>query len=202
MSSLLPRAVQTPRLLAFESAIDRIMQLSAVNIYDFDNVDASALYDLASQFNVLGYRGWVLAETEAQQRQLLKRAIELHRVAGTPYSIKLALESVGYPDVTIQENPGLRYDGSSRYDGVERYRGDVYGQFIVTLSSETPAPNKDQVRLILLLINEWKNLRSILFDLRQGGRSLLKNALFYDGRAAYDGEQSFDGQIEELNDNG
>jgi hypothetical protein len=200
VNRLLPHSVQDARMLAFESAIDRLMSLdlSVLRVYDIDNVPATALYDLADQFNVLGNRGWNLADTEQEKRELIKQAITLHKTAGTPYSIKLALAAVGYPNSTIIENPGLRYDGSATYDGTERYRGDVNGYFIVVLSGALPAPNRDQVRLILALIEEWKNLRSLLFDLRQNDRSLLANPLYYDGRVSYDGTQTYDGTIEEI----
>jgi P2-related tail formation protein len=68
---------------------------------------------------VTGYRGWLLADTEAQKRELLKVAIELHRYAGTPFAIEKALQSVGFIGATIIENPValFRYDGLFNYDG-------------------------------------------------------------------------------------
>lgn len=200
MASLLPYSVREPRMLAFEAAIDRITQLNlnTLSVYDIDNVVEAALYDLADQFNVLGNRGWNLAFSTAQKRQLIKRSIELHRKAGTPYSVKLALDSVGYPNIVISENPGLRYDGSWVFNGQEVYRGDSWGQFIVTLDPASTPPSQGQVRLLLLLIEEWKNLRSVLLDLRQNGRSLITNPLLHDERWSYDGTQTYDGTFEEI----
>lgn len=195
---LLPGAAQDARMKAAESAIARINALQYPPVYDFDRVTATALFDLAQQFNVMGLRGFALADTEAKKRTLLKNAIALHRTAGTPYSVLLALESVGYPNSAIEENPGVRYDGSFFYSGVEAYRGESWGFFIVTIDESLPAPTVARIQLILALIEEWKNLRSVLLDLRQGGRSLLKNAFLYDGAESYDGNQTYDGSVEEL----
>lgn len=195
VDSLLPYVIRSPRMLAFEHAIDRLsrMNLRALSVYDIDAVDATALYDLADQFNVLGHRGWSLADTEAKKRSLIKRSIELHRTAGTPYAIKRALEALGYPNTTIIENPATRYDGSIAYNGSKPYGESPYGTFIVTLSSALPSPNQTQIRLIFLLIEEWKNLRSVLVDLRQGNRSLILNPLAYSGSVQYNGLQTYDG---------
>jgi P2-related tail formation protein len=182
-------------MLAFEQAIDRVSQLDlqTLSVYNIDIVNVSALYDLADQFNVLGHRGWNLADTEIKKRDLIKRSIALHRTAGTPYAIKQALDAVGYPNSTIIENPAKRYDGSITYNGSIPYGKSPYGTFIVTLSSAVPAPNQTQIRLIFLLIEEWKNLRSVLVDLRQNNRSLIVNPLFYNGSVRYDGTQTYDG---------
>lgn len=200
VNRLLPSSVTDDRTLSFESAIDRLMDLDlkALDVYNIDNVPASALYDLAAQFNVLGYRGWLLAEGEQAKRDLIKNSIVLHRVAGTPYAIKLAFESVGYPNIVIDENPGARYDGEFLYDGTEIYRGDNDGRFIITLDSASPVPGQETTRLLLELIEEWKNLRSLLLDLRQNGVSLLQNPLFYDGRITYNNAEFYDGVIEEI----
>ena len=197
--SLLPNSIKCPLTLAAEAAIDRITQLnlSVLDVYNLDAVPVSALYDLADQFNVLGYRGWLLAETEAQRRTLIKNSIELHRTAGTPFAVKQALASVGYPNATIIENPGLRYDGSASYDGSNQYTGAAFGQFIVVLAADRAEVSASKIDLIIALINEWKNARSHLLDLRIGDVSLFSNPLFYDGRILYDGAngQTYSGEL-------
>ena len=162
-------------------------------IYDIDNVDASALPHLADQFNVLGLRGWNLANTEVERRSLVKEAIILHKTAGTPYAIRRVMALVGYPNATVVENPPLRYDGSSRYDGEEYYSGIKWFAFYVTLDPEQSQVSGDLINLILALINEWKNARSRLIDLRIGNISLFQNLLQYDGLSYYDGTQTYDG---------
>jgi phage tail P2-like protein len=90
------RALET--LAARLSALD----LAPTVLYDFDHVEASALIHLAEQFNVLGDAGWDMANTEAKKRALLKEAIALHRIKGTPYAVKRSLELLGV-NATVTE---------------------------------------------------------------------------------------------------
>lgn len=83
------RALET--LAARVSALD----LAPTVLYDFDNVSASALIHLAEQFNVLGDAGWDIANTDDKKRALLKEAVALHRIKGTPYAVKRSLELLG-----------------------------------------------------------------------------------------------------------
>ena len=170
------------------------LPLEVLKIYDIDNVDAEALPHLAQQFNVFGRRGWNLASTEAEKRELVKQAIELHRRAGTPYAIKLAMASVGYPNTTVQENPPLYYNGAWSYDGIESYSGIRWFGFIVTLDPVQSQVSSELVDEIVGLIEEWKNVRSQLLDLRIGNISLFSNLLLYDGAWSHDGAQTFDGE--------
>lgn len=198
MVNILPHSIRTPRTLAFEAVMARLQEinLSVLDVYDIDNVTAEALFELADQFNVLGLRGWALAETEAERRALIKEAIQLHQIAGTPQAILRAMELVGYPDATIEENPGPRYDGSNSYNGSIGYTGAQLGAFIVTLDSERSTVSTNQIALIIGLINEWKNARSWLLDLRIGDVSLINDNLFvYDGSSQYDGLQEYDGVL-------
>jgi hypothetical protein len=199
MNSTLPASIKSPVNLAAESAIDRLLalDLAALDVYDIDNVPESALYDLADQFNVLGYRGWLLATTDAQRRALIKNSIVLNKTAGTPFAVKQALASVGYPDTIIIENPGLRYDGSATHDGTQIYSGDSRGQFIVILDPVRASVAAGEIELIIALINEWKNARSKLLDLRIGDISLFFNPLFHDGSISYDGAngQTYSGEL-------
>jgi phage tail P2-like protein len=107
-----------PHLAAFDQlAADRMqnIDLDQLLIYVIDTVDASALPWLAKQFDVLGYRGMRLATTEAQQRQVIKNAIPLKRKAGTPWAVKNALKSIGYPDAVLVENAGIGPTGWAEF---------------------------------------------------------------------------------------
>lgn len=193
--TLLPPVLRTKLFLAYEDVIRRLksIDLKILDIHDIDNVTEEALYDLADQFNVLGLRGWELAPSITERRALVKEAIVLHQTAGTPFAVLRSLELVGYPSATIEENPGLRYDGSTTYNGSATYSGAFFGAFIVTLDPTQSAVSGDQINLIISLINEWKNKRSYLLDLRIGDISLFSNLLQYDGTASYDGQQEYDG---------
>lgn len=192
--SLIPPAIRDERFSAMEQLINEISeQIRAINllIYDIDNVDSSALPHLGEQFNVMGLRGWFLADTDFKKRNLIKNAIELHRTAGTPYAIRLALETLGYTEVVITENPETGatarfYDATFNYDGSQSYGGTFRGTFIVDLN--VGGILSDQERdLIIALINEWKNTRSHLLELRT------TQSLRYNSRALYNNEWNYGG---------
>lgn len=192
---LLPPSIQDERFRAMLEVIDRrgLLPLAVLAIYDIDAVERSALIHLAEQFNVLGKRGWALANTEAEQRGLIKGAIELHRRSGTPWAVRTAMALVGYPGATVTENPPLSYDGSWQYDGNFQYCAVKVNCFFVTLDPVQSQVSGELIALIIDLIKEWKNERSHLIDLRIGSISLFRNLLQYDGLWAYDGAQTYDG---------
>lgn len=194
--SLLPPSIRDERFLALEALVNRIaeLDLAILDIYDIDQVEASALYDLADQFNVLGFRGWMLAGDEAERRSLIKESIVLHRKAGTAYAVRRAMALVGYPSATVIENPPLAYDGTWSYDGSEVYVGKRLGGFVVVLDPVQSAVSGPLIELIVALINEWKNTRSHLLDLRIGAVSLFRNLLQYDGSWNYNGLQEYDAE--------
>ena len=193
---ILQPSIKDDRNEAFELIVARLqaLDLSVLAIYDIDNVDASALFDLADQFNVLGHRGWNLATTEQQRRNLIKESVQLHQKEGTPYAVKRVLTLVGYPDTTIEENPGLFLDGSWTLNGTETLSGASLGSFIVTLDPIQSSVTADNIALIVALINEWKNARSYLLDLRIGSISLFSNLLLLDGQWTLNGTQELDGE--------
>lgn len=190
------------------------LPLETLAIYAIDTVEASALVHLADQFNVLGKRGWLLCETEAQQRELVKAAIELHRYSGTPYAIRRAFTAVGFGDSEIEENPPWHYDGLLKYGdpAPEIYSGRVWGGFYVFLDLGKRSATQQQVALIRELALEWKNVRSHLLGIGFRRTLLPYSGLptrFYDGATVfntgsydsytvfYNGDQTFDGDYNE-----
>jgi phage tail P2-like protein len=96
--SLLPPLLQQDlSLRALETLASRWETLPVIKtvVVDYDHVDVSALPHLAEQRNVLGDAGWNMADTEAKKRALLKEAIALHRIKGTPYAIRRSLALLG-----------------------------------------------------------------------------------------------------------
>lgn len=153
----------------FKNALDNI-DVSAVLVNLVDIVKPSALYWLASQYDVLGYKGWYLAQTEQDQRDLVKKAIELHRTKGTPYAIKEAIKNFGYSDVTIQErilsNLQAYHNGVFRRNGTLRHGLGHWATFRVIINpGQTGEVSAQVVAVIIALINEYKNARSHLIDL-------------------------------------
>lgn len=166
----------------------RDVDLSPAMIYLVDTVNANALPFLASQFDVEGVKGWNLATTEIQKRELLKTAIEIKRHIGTPYAIKRALLATGYDKVTIQEHVIIgdvySYDGTYIHDGSMFYGGMNWASFNVTIEVPDVSLISDETKaLIRQLINYYKNQRSLLVDVIYHD----DNLNYYDGYSVHNG---------------
>ena len=104
-SDILPGPLRTdPNYIALNSLLDRAeaLDLTKELVYWIDTVDASALPVLARQFHVMGLEGWDYAATEAEQRALLKQAVELHRFKGTPWAVRQGIKRLN-PSLDIEE---------------------------------------------------------------------------------------------------
>lgn len=151
------------------------IDLSPAMIYLFDVVNANALPFLASQFDVEGFKGWDLAITEIQKRELLKTAMQIKKHLGTPYAIKQALIAVlsgiitGYDKITIQEGRDysiMLLDGSWTLDGNEILGGHDWASFTVTVKTKhSVIVSSDTKALIVKLILYYKNARSKLREI-------------------------------------
>ena len=198
--TLLPPTIADERFKILEQLVERLQGLNheeLLKVYFPQVVDRDALFHLAQQFNVDGLRGWFLADTEQKQRDLIENAIAINRKAGTPFAILQAMESVGYPNATIEENPPLRPDGTWKCDGSEICAGKRLAGFFVDLDPTQSQVSTDRIELLLALIDEWKPARSKLLDLTIGSRSLLENPLRPDGTWKCDGTQDIDGVFNE-----
>lgn len=114
----------------FATRLDQI-DLSVLLIYLIDNVDSSALSNLADQFDVLGYKGWYLTNNDSERRTLIKEAIKRKRFAGTPWALKSALLGVGYTNSEIVEGMTPLYDGTFYHNGEINYGGNGWAFFSV-----------------------------------------------------------------------
>lgn len=168
----------------------RDVDLSPAMVYMVDTVNANALPYLAKQFDVEGFKGWNLAVTETQKRELIKTAIEIKRHLGTPYAIKRALLAIGFDNVVIAEGvvggDVYTYDGTYIHDGLMLYGGMNWASFNVTLFVPDPTLISDETKaLIRELIIYYKNARSLLVN------------VFYldDGLNYYDATQTHNGTI-------
>lgn len=140
--------------------------LDQLLVYFIDTVTAEALPFLADQFNVLGIKGYAQSETEQDKRELIKRAIELHRYKGTPWAVREGIRSVGFKDAEIIEGVGLDHNGTFLRDGSQRYEGGNPFQFRVRLDlGDSSGMTADRLRMARQVINEYKNVRSHLFDI-------------------------------------
>lgn len=165
-SVLSSEIVSKDHLRAFDEMVEArftALELEKILIYMIDTVDAKALPFLAAQFNVLGLRGWNFAKTEKDQRDLIKRAVELQRYAGTGYSIRRALQAVGYAGITFEEGVGAVYDGYFLHDGAITYGGGAWALFRATVDlGESKGINAVDTPELIGLINTYKPQRSRL----------------------------------------
>lgn len=74
-----------------------------LSLYNIQSAPSEALYDLAATFGVLGHKGWLLATSTDSQRLLIERAIELHKLAGTPWAVTQGIKAAGYPNTKLIE---------------------------------------------------------------------------------------------------
>ena len=111
-----PSIIETsPKLTAPADLGNRLNRLDKSQIMTsfVDLVPTEFLELLAEKWSVTGYDGWLLAESIDAKRKLIKRAVELHRYKGTPWSMREIIRQLGFGEVEIIE--GLfdkRHDGS------------------------------------------------------------------------------------------
>lgn len=147
--TILPDSVAIfPHLQAFDLAAKKYLdeiKLETLLIYFIDQVDARALSILAKQFDVLGWKGWNLADTEQKRRDLLNRALEFHRYKGTPWAIKESLKSIGFIDVIITEHVNGHW-----------------ARFSLNIDNEDVVITSNSFAQIIAMVEEYKNVRSVL----------------------------------------
>jgi hypothetical protein len=134
------------------------IDLTPLMVYLAQVVPADVLPHLAQQLDVLGYKGWLLATTEAERRSVIAGAIERKRYSGTPWAVKEALKSVGYSDAEIIEGVSAIYDGTFKYDGVITYGSNFWALFSVSKLDlgETKGFSTSDKALLKSLIDEYK----------------------------------------------
>jgi P2-related tail formation protein len=172
MAKLLPTSLQQPHIQAFDDLVSGrfdALPIEAVLVYIIDMVNAEALPYLAEQFDILGIKGYIYATTEEQKRDVVRAAIELHRYKGTPWAIKEALSKIGLVVNRIEEGVGNRtfYNGVYNRNG-SRTRGSAghWAFFRVYLNTAlNTVVSAAQFSEAVDIINEYKNVRSWLYDI-------------------------------------
>jgi phage tail P2-like protein len=143
-----------PHFAAFDLIAKRrleAIQLDALLVYLIDTVSEEALPFLAQQFDVLGYKGMRLASTTEQKREVIKRAIELHRFKGTVWAVKEALKTIGYPDAILTEHVQSGPGG--------------WATFRIEIDAGNNPISAQAVDELVRMIDEYKNVRSHLVDI-------------------------------------
>lgn len=195
--TILPDSIAIfPHLMAFDIAMKNQMlkiPLQVLLVYLVDNVPAAALPILAAQFDVLGYKGLALCQTEQDQRNLIKKAIELHRYKGTRWAVKEALKSIGFTDIAIDEHTNSNW-----------------ATFKVRITNADVILTEQSIADLMAMVIEYKGCRNALesvemtlefedvIDLEEDSADVLQEilaedtitltgSLYYDGTANYDG---------------
>jgi hypothetical protein len=154
-------------LAVFETIIkDRCNAIERENLLILlvDTCPEDALLPLAGEFDVLGYKGWLLTDSVADKRELIKNAIKIHRHKGTPYSIKEALKTLGLTDVVIEEGvavPAILYNAHHNYNGAF-FHGDYESWALFNVIISPPddyAMTAEILYAIRFMINEYKAAR-------------------------------------------
>lgn len=221
--NVLAPVARVDHIKAFEDTFwDRLDQLplEKLMIYIIETVDAKALPYLAEQFNVLGNRGWRWATTEASQRELIKKAIYLHKIEGTEAAIIESLKIIGIGNAEVLHPiPGNQYNGQWSHNGSITYGGAYHWacfKVLVDYLDLVDLPS-DTLTIAVDLINEWKNVRSLLIGVEVAANLeddvLVDDSLDvevtydlniklgpnnYDGVITYDGSASHSGQYDEF----
>lgn len=169
---------KSPWLTAIVDSAEAVLlgiDLSPLLMYFIDTASAEALPYLAAQFNVLGFKGWAIAETESEQRELLKRALELNKYKGTPWAIKEALKAVGFGEAELQEggtgysptyNSEYTHDATVLYGGLALYE---WATFNITFDlGESKGINPASNELAIKAVEAYKNSRSRLLGVSYG----------------------------------
>ncbi|MFM4722368.1 phage tail protein I [Aeromonas veronii] len=124
---------------------------------------------------------WELAESEDQQRALIKASFRLHKRKGTPWAIKEALNVLGFGDSTIIERAtGRRYDGTLSYNGNEPH-GDPTRWAVYRVILTRPVTT-EQANRIKRLLAEMAPARCHLSAL-----DYTRAPVTYNGAATYNG---------------
>ncbi|MDL2289968.1 phage tail protein, partial [Paludibacteraceae bacterium OttesenSCG-928-F17] len=130
--------------------------LSPYMVYLLDVCAPSLLPYLADQFDVEGLQGFEVAGNEAQQRELIKKSLELHKYRGTPAAIREACNTVGYPVVILSE-------GVTELDGIER--PEDWARFRVLVEADVARHiTEEDARKLRQFIEYYKNERSHLVE--------------------------------------
>lgn len=169
---LLPPGIRDERFRALLALLDRWdrIDLLPLLVNRVDSVPSALLYPLAWQFGVTGLAGWELAVTDDQRRELIRRAVELHRRRGTPWAIREAFRAVGFPEIVIDELYGrARRNAIVRRSGqFFRGPGGAWAGFALRMSpaADRRAITRDVRDLLRAIAEVWKPARSRLVELR------------------------------------
>lgn len=102
---------------------------------------------LAEKWSVTGYDGLLVADSENSKRALIKRAIELHQLKGTPWSIREVLRRLGFGEVEIDEGLKNRLYESTYVSGIPE--NERWAHYAIRLSNPITNEQARNIRKVL-----------------------------------------------------
>ena len=202
LDTILPDSLAIyPDIAAFDVSIAKYIATIPVEkmlVYNIDQVDSAALPVLAEQFDVLGYKGMRLAKTQDDQRQITKRAIELHKYKGTVWGLKEAMKSIGFFDLKINENVGhwANFSITLLNAGVGITDSSISDLRKMIEEYKPQRSNLVSINMEILVHEEidfGEDTQGITQDIKTDDTIVFTAALFYDGKAKYNGNYDHSG---------
>ncbi len=182
-ADLLPPSIADTRSLAMAAVLDRLdtLPMAVVDqLYDPDLCHEEALTPLGHQFGVLDGGAWSLASTLEAKRGLVKQALQLQKRRGTPWAMKQALASIGWPGLAIQE------------------RTTDWAHFKVYQPIGGRSLSLADLALLIPVINAWKPARCILDAIELGvvfTSEVVGAGPRYDAAHLHDGAILYEGSV-------
>lgn len=132
--------------------------LSVYLPYLVDTCAASVLPYLADQFDVEGLQGFAMAVDEDQQREIIKKSIALHKFIGTPWAIREACRTVGFPVIYLEEGVPAIPGGPESPEDWARFR-------VLVEADNNRHITVEEAQRMRLFVEFYKNERSHLVEL-------------------------------------
>lgn len=131
--------------------------LSPFMAYLVDICAPATLPYLADQFDIDGIRGIAMAADEEQQRELIRQSIALHKYMGTPWAIRKACNTIGFPVILLQEGATLPGAIPALED---------WAQFRILIEADMNRHiTAEEARKLRQFVEFYKNERSHLIEL-------------------------------------
>ena len=131
---------------------------------------------------------WDESWNETQKRAMIAASYEIHSHKGTPFSIKTALQALGYDNVQILEGKMYFYNNAKTYNAAILHGADGYWPLFDVILNVGVFPDAPMIQLIRDRIERYKNARSQL-------RNLIFMNLLYDNTVIYNGIYQHNGGV-------
>ena len=119
---------------------------------------------------------------------MIAASYQIHSHKGTPFSVKSALQALGYDNVQILEGKMYFYNNAKTYNAAILHGADGYWPLFDVRLNVGVVPDSGMIQLIRDRIDRYKNARSQL-------RNLIFMNLLYDGTWNHDGSKNYNGGI-------